>query len=63
MIEEDQLGHQHPDTLTSANNLGVLLKQQGKFSEAHGKSRFSYEFPCEITICISRAHSYSTTTT
>jgi hypothetical protein len=32
---EEQLGA-HPDTLSSMNNLAVILKQQGKLEEAPG---------------------------
>ena len=28
------LGREHPDTLTSVNNLGVLYHSQGRYSEA-----------------------------
>ena len=31
---EAHLGAQHPDTLTSMNNLALLLQQQGKLAEA-----------------------------
>eukprot|EP00808_Paulinella_micropora_P011958 g42040.t1 len=31
---EKTVGAEHPDTLTSVNNLGMLLKQQGKLAEA-----------------------------
>jgi len=31
---ESQLGPKHPDTLTSANNLAVVLEKQGKLEEA-----------------------------
>ena len=32
--KESQLGPQHPSTLTSLNNLAVLLEKQGKLEEA-----------------------------
>jgi Tfp pilus assembly protein PilF len=28
------LGQEHPDTLTSVNNLGLVLSRQGKYEEA-----------------------------
>ena len=31
---EKLLGPKHPDTLTSINNLGLILDQQGKYKEA-----------------------------
>jgi tetratricopeptide (TPR) repeat protein len=33
-IKEEKLGHDHPDTATSLNNLAALYKNQGKYSEA-----------------------------
>ena len=35
---ESQLGPQHPDTLTSVNNLAFLLSNQGKLEEARPRS-------------------------
>jgi hypothetical protein len=35
---ESQLGAQHPDTLTSVNNLAVLWEKQGKLEEAGMRS-------------------------
>ena len=32
--QETSLGVEHPDTLTSVNNLGMLLNDQGKLAEA-----------------------------
>jgi len=31
---ENVLGPEHPDTLSSVNNLGMVLKTQGKYEEA-----------------------------
>jgi len=31
---EKVLGPQHPDTLTSVNNVGLVLERQGKYEEA-----------------------------
>ncbi len=33
-LQEKVLGKEHPETLTSMNNLAFLLYQQGKFTEA-----------------------------
>ncbi len=38
-----QLGDEHPDTLTSINNTGVLLQRQGKLSEAEAHYREAME--------------------
>ena len=35
---EDQLGPEHPDTLTSARNLAILLEVKGSVAEARGVS-------------------------
>jgi len=37
------LGDSHPDTLSSINNLGLLLKGQGKLSEAESLFRVALE--------------------
>jgi Tfp pilus assembly protein PilF len=31
---EKVLGPEHPDTLTSVNNVGLVLERQGKYKEA-----------------------------
>jgi Tfp pilus assembly protein PilF len=33
-VQEKILGPEHPDTMTSMNNLGVALGQQGRYHEA-----------------------------
>ena len=33
---EKVLGPEHPDTLTSVNNVGLVLERQGKYKEAWG---------------------------
>jgi hypothetical protein len=35
---ENVLGPEHPDTLNSVNNLGMVLKTQGKYEEAEAIS-------------------------
>ncbi|MDY7109933.1 MAG: tetratricopeptide repeat protein [Planctomycetota bacterium] len=34
-IRRDELGDEHPDTLTSINNMGFLLKSQGRLAEPY----------------------------
>ncbi|KAJ5365287.1 TPR-like protein [Penicillium concentricum] len=36
---ENVLGHEHTDTLTSVNNLGLVLSHQGKYEEAEAMHR------------------------
>jgi hypothetical protein len=38
-LSEKVLGKEHPDTLTSMNNLAFLLQSQGKYDEAEPISR------------------------
>ncbi|KAH0566263.1 hypothetical protein GP486_000338 [Trichoglossum hirsutum] len=40
---ESVLGRQHPDTLTSVNNLGCVLERQGKYEEAEAMHRRALE--------------------
>ncbi|KAF2194645.1 TPR domain protein [Zopfia rhizophila CBS 207.26] len=40
---EAALGAEHPDTLTSVNNLGVVLSRQGKYEEAEAMHRRALE--------------------
>ena len=37
------LGREHPDTLTSVNNLGLVLDSQGKYEEAEAMHRRALE--------------------
>jgi tetratricopeptide (TPR) repeat protein len=32
---KDLLGPEHPDTLTTRNNMALVLSKQGKYEEAH----------------------------
>jgi hypothetical protein len=38
-VREKMLGPEHPDTLTSADNLGSILERQGKYEEAEAMHR------------------------
>jgi len=38
-LMETVLGREHPDTLTSMNNLALVLDSQGKYSEAEQMHR------------------------
>ncbi|GAM43571.1 hypothetical protein TCE0_056r18491 [Talaromyces pinophilus] len=40
---EKVLGHEHPNTLTSVNNLGLVLDRQGKYEEAEAMHRRALE--------------------
>jgi hypothetical protein len=40
---EKVLGHEHPDTLTSMNNLATVLESQGKYEEAEAIHRQTLE--------------------
>ncbi|KAJ5366060.1 hypothetical protein N7541_000001 [Penicillium brevicompactum] len=40
---EKVLGREHPDTLTSVNNLGSVLDSQGKYEEAEAMHRWALE--------------------
>ncbi|KAG5744122.1 hypothetical protein H9Q70_013176 [Fusarium xylarioides] len=42
-LREKGLGLEHPDTLTSVNNLGLVLQDQGKYEEAEEMHRRSLE--------------------
>ncbi|KAH9865613.1 hypothetical protein J1614_009198 [Plenodomus biglobosus] len=42
-IREKVLGREHPDTLTSANKLGLVLERQGKYNEAEVMQRRALE--------------------
>ena len=42
---EDQLGPEHPDTLSSVRNLAILLEAKGSFAEARG---ISVESTCVV---------------
>ncbi|KAK8127988.1 hypothetical protein PG984_009096 [Apiospora sp. TS-2023a] len=42
-LRETVLGHEHPDTLGSMNNLALVLRQQGKYSEAEEMHRETYD--------------------
>ncbi len=39
VLKEKVLGPEHPDTLTSLNNLGAVLDRQGKYEEAEKMHR------------------------
>ncbi|CAG7977526.1 unnamed protein product [Penicillium salamii] len=41
--QEKVLGREHPDTLTSVNNLGLVLDSQGKYEEAEAMHRRALE--------------------
>ena len=38
-LRKEVLGHEHPDTLTSINNLALVLTRQGKYEEAEAMNR------------------------
>ncbi|CAG7933712.1 unnamed protein product [Penicillium olsonii] len=45
---EKVLGREHPDTLTSVNNLGSVLDSQGKYEEAEAMHRWALEAREEV---------------
>ncbi|RDW63751.1 hypothetical protein BP6252_11296 [Coleophoma cylindrospora] len=39
VVREKELGHSHPDTLTSVSNLALVLERQGRYAEAESMNR------------------------
>lgn len=48
VAREKVLGREHPDTLTSVNNLGLVLDSQGKYEEAEAMHRWALEAREEV---------------
>jgi hypothetical protein len=47
---EKVLGPEHPDTLTSINNLAIVLRIQGKYEEAEVVGRRALKSPNNLEI-------------
>ena len=57
-LREKVLGQEHPDTLTSMNNLAMVLSSQGKYEEAEEMHRQTLELREKV---LGKEHPYTLT--